>query len=770
MTTVTIQNTALDAARNPLKKAWIRVTLVASTAGNSPGLTDGTSLGPPSTTQADNSGHWSIDLTPNTEITPSGTWYIVDEGGYRSTIVVPDSGGPYNLEQVVATITGPPGTPSPSIAYVDGQHADAIAQSEAFASSAVATEASLRSAGDTASLSSAQGYTDTQIASEAGARVAGDALALQKASNLSDVASAASSRQNLHAFSMVNVLDYGAVGDASFVDQTTVGNNWGLVGAVPLNSSTYGQCYKDSAFTTPATDNTGAFQQAWDALMNSGQTTFERIGNPGTNTGYRTLRKEFYIPEGAYYLASASALFSLLRVSISGSQTGVTIRGAGKYNTTIYVRITGTGSTDYLFYDSNSFNGMHIEGVSFYACTGSERFFYHAGTGNAKRYFISDSAFNDYSTCVTIGGSGNADRWTWVGADYSTRVAQATLFTDPGNTQAVNHEWFNPSIAHLAGGIVWNVGDATVHVFGGFSAIYGTVANGAAGILVQTGSLLSNQLYPQFAAYSHKTELHDDSGYVDIGGSKAVFYECNPGLTSNTRTAPHVVVRHKGSFAFHGGFMDDLTFASSTSLTSDYYSSDRNQIAIRNAVLANPNLMSSRYTRYSDAGDGLTTLIDLTSTYTGSSGIARITLDGCRAQGVNFTNALVVAPNGSPFSVRGYISEQLRPQVAYSSNSGNHTAGLPSTTTSPSPQIVIPLYCELRRVTISKQAGTGAGTWQVADGNSSVLCTLTASSGDTYVFSTAELRRQVNTTNDATFTITCTSGASAQGFFSVEYV
>ncbi|GIG63628.1 hypothetical protein Lfu02_80000 [Longispora fulva] len=64
---------------------------------------------------ADPAGRWSLDLTPNSLITPAGTHYALTEytttGTYRHTIVVP-TGGPHELRDVLAV---PPPPPAPLV-------------------------------------------------------------------------------------------------------------------------------------------------------------------------------------------------------------------------------------------------------------------------------------------------------------------------------------------------------------------------------------------------------------------------------------------------------------------------------------------------------------------------------------------------------------------------------------------------------------------------------------------------------------------------------
>lgn len=103
-----VQNTATDPGGEPLAQIGIRIALVTGVA-DGPGYTaSGDILGTFSTT-TDLTGHWSATLAPNASITPANTYYQVVEGRSISNIVVPDSGGPYNLSQVLVTAPAAPG-------------------------------------------------------------------------------------------------------------------------------------------------------------------------------------------------------------------------------------------------------------------------------------------------------------------------------------------------------------------------------------------------------------------------------------------------------------------------------------------------------------------------------------------------------------------------------------------------------------------------------------------------------------------------------------
>lgn len=103
-----IQNTATDPGGNPLAGTGVRIALVTG-AANGAGYTASGDIIGTYATSTDQAGHWSATLTPNASITPANTYYQVVEGRSISNIVVPSSGGPYLLANVLAV---PPPTPS----------------------------------------------------------------------------------------------------------------------------------------------------------------------------------------------------------------------------------------------------------------------------------------------------------------------------------------------------------------------------------------------------------------------------------------------------------------------------------------------------------------------------------------------------------------------------------------------------------------------------------------------------------------------------------
>lgn len=102
-----VQNVARAPGGAPLKKLRVKITLVTG-AGALPGYTSGGDIVGPAYVTADSNGAWSADLVPNSQITPAGTYYRVVEATTFTTILMPASGGPYQLVDVLCT---PPPTP-----------------------------------------------------------------------------------------------------------------------------------------------------------------------------------------------------------------------------------------------------------------------------------------------------------------------------------------------------------------------------------------------------------------------------------------------------------------------------------------------------------------------------------------------------------------------------------------------------------------------------------------------------------------------------------
>jgi hypothetical protein len=112
VSTVVVQNTVTNPSGAPMVGISVKITLVTATTCTYPGPTGAESITQPETVIIDSAGAWSMALTPNAEIIqPTDSYYLVSEGGYLSSIVVPVCGGPYNVADLQ---TGTPPTPGPS--------------------------------------------------------------------------------------------------------------------------------------------------------------------------------------------------------------------------------------------------------------------------------------------------------------------------------------------------------------------------------------------------------------------------------------------------------------------------------------------------------------------------------------------------------------------------------------------------------------------------------------------------------------------------------
>lgn len=105
MTSVT--NTIKDPAGNLVTGATVRITLITGT--NAPGYTSSGEVQGTYSVSTDATGTWTANLTPNSAITPTNTYYQVVEGRAVSNISVPATGGPYLLGSILVV---PPTTPA----------------------------------------------------------------------------------------------------------------------------------------------------------------------------------------------------------------------------------------------------------------------------------------------------------------------------------------------------------------------------------------------------------------------------------------------------------------------------------------------------------------------------------------------------------------------------------------------------------------------------------------------------------------------------------
>ncbi|MEU3452174.1 hypothetical protein ABZ671_00825 [Micromonospora sp. NPDC006766] len=583
----------------------------------------------------------------------------------------------------------------------------------------------------------------------------------------------------------VSVTDYGAVGDAQYLDQRGTGA-WGLASFVPQDPATYGRCFTNSVFTVPATDNTAAFRSAWDALMASGKFSFTRRD---ILTGYRGSRLRLHIPAGAYYISDAAALFSLERAAPSGTPVGFDITGDGNFNTILYVRITGNGPTDYLFYDNNWGNGVKLYGLTIVGVTGNERFIYHTSSGNSKRWKIDSCTFKDYKQFLQIAGGLNADRWTLTSCTWSTAVAGANLLTNLTNPQAVGFDFHSPSIVHSNGGNVFDMGaGGHLRIFGGTTDLWGKSANGAAGRFAYIhgdGSTLGYQTIPAITVNNHKFELHEDAGLVDINWNQIIFRDSSASLHASTRWANglkhHIAARGRGQVWWEGGMFSDMYVG--LSVAGDWPISTKAAVTIRNAILEIPDLIATRVGYYLGSdGDGLTTDF-LTTVGTGSGvGIGRMIVEGCIPYGASYSGnpSTHIAVNGSPYAARSWYARPAQIQRLMHRYGSAIQFGLPAE--GQTAVVQIPPGCHLVRVGIVKQGtqsgiGSNSRTWKVSDGNGTALATLTAVGTAYHVQATSpEINRTVVTDNDRTFTLSCdpaipsSVGTGAEGYFWVDYI
>lgn len=148
----------------------VAIRLVAATTGNAGGFTSGGEVVGRVYLTTGSDGSWSVDLTPQASITPSGSVYEVVEkqGSIRVTsyITVPASGGPYLVGAVLAEFPGslpsqPVLTETAARIAADAAEATARAAGDAANAAAVTAEAAARVAADALKATADQGTPST---------------------------------------------------------------------------------------------------------------------------------------------------------------------------------------------------------------------------------------------------------------------------------------------------------------------------------------------------------------------------------------------------------------------------------------------------------------------------------------------------------------------------------------------------------------------------------------------------------------------------------
>lgn len=197
MSTITVTNTIHDPAGRPVVGVACQITLVGAAAFDAGNIE---TVGVVGTVTTDGTGTWTASLEPNSTLQPTGTYYLVSQpGGASHAFVVPATGGPYVLNQLLVSS---PTSPAASLGIVRYDVAQALTPTQqAQAQSNIGTVA-----GGVTSFNARTGavvpqtgdYTAAQVGADAsGAAAAAQAASLQKSANLSDVALPATARTNL---------------------------------------------------------------------------------------------------------------------------------------------------------------------------------------------------------------------------------------------------------------------------------------------------------------------------------------------------------------------------------------------------------------------------------------------------------------------------------------------------------------------------------------------------------------------------------------------
>ncbi|GAC1601694.1 MAG: hypothetical protein NVS3B21_29440 [Acidimicrobiales bacterium] len=141
MTYPTVNNVVTDAAGNPVANATVVISLVGAPAFSTDVQAEIINT---AAVYTDATGKWSTTLKPNTLITPSGTYYLVQEpGGVNWTIVVPNDTATHTLQSLLVVGPNPPAGLPGVVRYDQAQTLSGPQQTQALANIGGATAASV---------------------------------------------------------------------------------------------------------------------------------------------------------------------------------------------------------------------------------------------------------------------------------------------------------------------------------------------------------------------------------------------------------------------------------------------------------------------------------------------------------------------------------------------------------------------------------------------------------------------------------------------------
>lgn len=550
----------------------------------------------------------------------------------------------------------------------------------------------------------------------------------------------------------VNVLDFRAKADAKYIDVV------GKTGA-----------YKDAAFTQPATDNSDAFEEAFDFCMKACESLLYRSGS--TNSGWRSNRFEIKIPSGSFLITRAQ-IFALRNLGLTGTQSGITIRGNGVNNTNLVYHNLSEEDDAYLFYDNNHLPGMSFRDLSIKCCTGKEKLFYVTSEGNSQNHSYRDVAIRNYYRGWGFYGTGNADKTVFDKCDAISTVPGNIMY-EVNNSQSIGHTFRGCNfLVGGSGSIMFNT------LSGGLNSIFGgsyIVQTGATMYRVHStgGSIGSTNI--SYSCFATKTEIHDDSVYIDINaGTVTVNSEKNRFLDNDTDNLK-VKVRGAGLVIFNNVQFQDAPRMGLES-DNDTYAKDTKPTILFNNCILQPNYTSTKIGYYSNI-DSETNFI---GTHANIAGIGRVHVDGAPT---NSSSNVVNFNDGSPYAYLGHSSRSQKIRVARARANALSGGGLPNLAGSVT--ITLPLNCEIRKIAIVKQGGYPAGAqavqiWKIKDGDNVDLVTLTTASQGEETISEINVRRKINTTAKRSYTLYSHQGDGvidlgnsnhyAEGYMEIEYI
>ncbi|QJD87202.1 glycosyl hydrolase family 28-related protein [Cohnella herbarum] len=224
------------------------------------------------------------------------------------------------------------------------------------------------------------------------------------------------------------------------------------------------------------TDDTAAFIAARNEVI-------RLISNFPQNPGARRGNIKLYIPAGTYIVKAGKAL---MNDSVSPTTMGFSVVGDGRMISRIIFDPPGTNQ--YLFYNRDGWNQMHISDIEFFSTKITNHFFYSYSTGRSHNMEIERCHFGGkWGYGFHLEGTNTNSEMTWYRCGFSGEWVKALYIPATASDQFVNYDFISCQFEVSKGDFIDVQKGGSINVIGGSLLYYPTTQQGLGGTFFKLG-------------------------------------------------------------------------------------------------------------------------------------------------------------------------------------------------------------------------------------------------------------------------------------------